>query len=112
MINTLFIFYLCAIASTVVSEMTYPTAGTTWRVGQAVKASFKAGQSGETVNLFFNNDRSTSLGGGPITNGGTFQFIVPENALSTTGGYSELIAVHRLNRHLLDVDNVKVQVVH
>ena len=64
------------------------------------------------MSLFFNNDRSTSLGGGPIANGGTFQFTVPQNAVSATGGSSELVAVHRLNGHLQNVDNVNVRVVH
>ncbi|KAL0141456.1 hypothetical protein V8B55DRAFT_1411049 [Mucor lusitanicus] len=105
MISKTIIFYLFALASTVVSEI--------WKVGQSAKVSFKAGQSGETVSLFFNNDRSTSLGGGSIANGdATFQFTVPQNALSAAGGSSELVAVHRLNGHLQNVDNVNVQVVH
>ncbi|KAL9549262.1 hypothetical protein MBANPS3_005301 [Mucor bainieri] len=112
MISKIHILYLCVLTSTVVSEITYPTAGTTWKVGQSAKVSFKAGQSGETVSLFFNNDRSTSLGGGSIANGGTFQFTVPQNALSAAGGSSELVAVHRLNGHLQNVDNVNVRVIH
>ncbi|EPB83310.1 hypothetical protein HMPREF1544_09956 [Mucor circinelloides 1006PhL] len=112
MLKTILIVYLCAIVEIAVSEIIYPIAGTIWKVGQSASVSFKAGQSGETVSLFFNNDRSTSLGGGSIANGGTFQFTVPQKALSTEGGSSELVAVHRLNGHLQNVDNVSVQVVH
>lgn len=63
------------------------------------------------VNFFFNNDREDFLGGGYIENGGIFHFIVPQKAVSSKGGSSELIAVHRINGHLQSVDNVKVRVV-
>ncbi|KAG2194619.1 hypothetical protein INT46_000081 [Mucor plumbeus] len=91
--------------------VTFPTAGTVWKVGQRANVSFEPGQNEEMVSVFFNNDRESFLGGGSVANGGTFQFTVPQKAVSLTGGFSELIAVHRINGYLQSVDNVKVRVI-
>ncbi|CAO3650832.1 unnamed protein product [Mucor hiemalis] len=103
---------LCTAFITVVSsQMIQPTAGTKWKIGQSVTVSFKPGQTGETVSLFFQQDRSTSLGGGPISHGGSFTFTVPASAINPAGGTSELVAVHRVDRHLQSVDSVQVEII-
>jgi hypothetical protein len=66
----------------------------------------------ETVNIFFDHDRSTIIGGGPIARGGTFQFTVSPKSVNPAGGFAQLIAVHRIDRHLQSVDTVNVQVTH
>lgn len=66
---------------------------------------------GETVSMFFQQDRSRNLGGGPISRGGSFTFTVPASAVNPAGGPSELVAVHRVDRHLQSVDNVPIQII-
>lgn len=92
--------------------MISPTAGTTWKVGQKADVKFRKGSPGETVNIFFNDDRSESLGGGPIDSGDTtFQITVPLRALSPPYGTSSLLGVHRINQNLSFVDNVPIHVI-
>ncbi|KAI7887507.1 hypothetical protein K492DRAFT_121248, partial [Lichtheimia hyalospora FSU 10163] len=89
----------------------YPTEGTTWKVGQHVNVTFKDTEPPvETVSIFFANDRSVTLGGGPLTKN-VFPFDVPAGAVSPEGGSSLLLAVRRENFHLQTVDAVNVKVV-
>ncbi|KAI7907970.1 uncharacterized protein BX663DRAFT_464446 [Cokeromyces recurvatus] len=106
------IFTLCGI---VLSNIIYPTTGITWEVGQSVNMILDSGQAGETVSIFFNNDRDTILAGGPIDKGNvnshSFQFTVPLKALSSAGGLTELLVVHRISGYLSSVDTVLVKII-
>ncbi|KAG1455497.1 hypothetical protein G6F56_007053 [Rhizopus delemar] len=104
------IYFLFLTAILVVSgQILYPTPGTIWKVGEIVSVVFLGEvQVNETVSLYFNNDRTTSLGGGPLSKDGTiFQFSVPSSAK----GLTDLVAVHRVNFYLYSVDSIPVQIV-
>lgn len=64
----------------------------------------------ETVDIFFANDRTDTLGSGPMTQH-VFPFVVPAGAISPDDGTSLLLAVRRVNFYLNTVDAVNVRVV-
>ncbi|KAI9255312.1 hypothetical protein BY458DRAFT_520422 [Sporodiniella umbellata] len=93
----------------ILGTMIVPTPGTVFKVGHTALAMFSENvQTNETVTLYFNNDRSTPLGGGPLSStGSSFSFTISPSAI----GMTDLVAVHRVNMYLSSVDSVPVQVV-
>ncbi|KAI7896902.1 uncharacterized protein EV154DRAFT_585127 [Mucor mucedo] len=105
-----FILLLSALITAVVAKLTYPTDGTVWKVGEPVSVTFAPGQPAETVNMYFSHDRSIVIGSGPISEGGSFEFIVPPNAVNPAGGPAELVVIHRVDLHLYSVDTIAIQI--
>ncbi|KAL0096251.1 hypothetical protein J3Q64DRAFT_1631899, partial [Phycomyces blakesleeanus] len=92
-------------------DIIYPTNETVWVTGQYVNVTFRpTTPPTETVSIFFNSDRTVSLGGGPGDQL-VFPFVVPPLAISPPGQRSLLIAVRRQKDHIvqtIDAVNVKV----
>ncbi|KAI9030693.1 hypothetical protein CLU79DRAFT_694675, partial [Phycomyces nitens] len=93
-------------------DIIYPTDDTVWVTGQHVNVTFRpTTPPTETVSIFFNSDRTVSLGGGPGTQL-VFDFIVPPLAISPPGERSLLIAVRRQRDHFLQtIDAVNIKVI-
>ncbi|ORY93461.1 hypothetical protein BCR43DRAFT_527008 [Syncephalastrum racemosum] len=93
-------------------QVIYPTPNTVLYAG--TQGRFEYNPEGftpnDTVSLFFDEDRSTSLGYGQASQG-NFTFIVPAKALTLAGhNASHLIAVFRRNFYLWKVADVPVRV--
>lgn len=101
---------LIAGAVAVAADIIRPQPYVQWPVGTYQEVEIVGDyREGDTVAIFFDNDRSTTLAGGPALQH-KFTIQVPKGAVSPPGGYSELLIVHRHNYYLQDVESVRVNV--
>jgi hypothetical protein len=101
---------LLAGAVAVTADIIRPQPYVEWPVGTYQEVEIEGNYiEGDTVAIFFDNDRSTTLAGGPALQH-KFTIQVPEGAVSPPGGFSQLLVVHRHNYYLQDVESVLVNV--
>ncbi|KAH8555728.1 hypothetical protein BGW37DRAFT_478324 [Umbelopsis sp. PMI_123] len=105
-----FVLPMLTLLLLVAADIIKPTPHEVWPVGsyQVVEISGDF-HDNDTVAIFFNNDRDALLSGGPAERR-YFHVNVPPHAVSPSGGYSELVIVHRHNYYLENVETVWVKV--